>query len=302
MFMPGKYGEPTQEPRDEHVREKTEHGFNEKLEVDLKSDRYLEVHKTDIKAFRAFRRTFHLDRLNADSLNIYYVHPERNAAITRAFEKNGKVPHFDVLTESKDEAAMFAEKSGLPDVKKGDAEWHRTAERMDIVVVLDPEIRLTHHLLKNVAPGGWLLCRIAEAARLRGKYKFMGVVERGSGDPHVREYGDEFWEKVEVRSDDEYSSAQKLEGVVTKEKAQATLDRAGLKVKDNDVIKTYAEFLDRLRDEGAEMTPEGNLVYMAKIKQGKEEVEERVEFDPRLPTKAGEHEDDIVVMKKHEMV
>lgn len=272
--------------------------FTKKLERDLRTDQYLEVHRSDIKALRAFRREFHLDRLNPEELDIYVIHPERNVAITRAFEKNGKIPHFSFLTETKAEAQMLKQKSGFEDVVKGVAERHR--EHADIVVVLDPTVRATEKLLKNVDEGGWLLCRMnmANNVRAMGKYKLMGVIESGSGSPSVNRNTEGLWAKAEIDSDNDLKNA-KEEGAVTYQEALKAVEEAGFSTKN--VFESYKDLIEEAKKQNSSRAENGETLLPCTITRDEKTVE--VEVNTVLPLKEKEqNSENIAIFKKHEFV
>ncbi len=277
--------------------------FEKELSRDLKSDTYLEVHHTDIKAMRAFRRTFHLDRIDPENLSIYVVHPERNMAITRAFKKGDSIPNFTFLTEKRSERDMLKKKSGFENVVKGDPAHQHLAERADIAVVLDKDVLPREKFLKQIAPGGWILCRMNMANSLRstGLYKLKGVIESGttSVDTSV---GEEFWEKMQVKSDAQFQEAGKndAEGVLTYSEAKDTLDKLdkpalrelGIRDKEN-VLESYQKLIEKAREQNSIPDAEGNLTLVIKG----EGTDVKITLKTHLPTMPGQHEDDIIIMK-----
>ncbi|QQG38340.1 MAG: hypothetical protein HYS26_02200 [Candidatus Kaiserbacteria bacterium] len=282
----------------EPTAEKEEADFERELEQDLKTDPYLEVHKSDIKKFRSFRRAFHLNRLNPEDLDIYVVHPERNVAITRAFRKGDSIPHFRMLTERTAEADMLRKKSGLDEIQKGAAEWHE-GERAKIVVVLDEEVTMTKHLLKNVESGGWLLCRLkgANAVRRTGKYETMGVIRAGSTtvDPNA---GD-FWKKSEVDDEEAFKAAQTEGGEASYEEAARAVAEAGFSTKN--VLESYKKLIELAEKQNASRVSHGETQLTCVVERDGAPVE--IVVNTVLPLKEAESDSEsIVIFKKHETV
>jgi len=296
MFMP-KMGA-MERPDGEDTEEAR---FAEELERDLKTDPYLKVHQSDIKAFRAFRREFKLNRFEPEELNIYVIHPDRNVAISRAFRKGDSIPHFTFLEDSGSEARMLEKKSGLT-VVKGKAERHENPEKSDIVVLLDENVRPTRHLLGNVEAGGWLLCRMknANAVRSTGKYELMGVIEKEGGAPRIERRAHDLWKKAEITSDEELQSASAESGEVSYAEAREAVEKAGLSTKN--VLESYKKLIQMAEEQNASRVAMGETQLPCTV-EGKNGESIEMVVNTVIPLKEAEQNgENIVVFKKHETV
>lgn len=265
--------------------------FEKDFDKELRSDPYLEVHASDIREWRAFRRAFNLHNTNLNQKEIIILGEDRNVAITRAFNLDNSA-HLTFATESKAAAHMLETKGNIHAIK-ADPEWHHFEKRGFIVVARNDDLRVTKHLIKNVEPGGWFLCGVDVANALRGKFKVMGVIEQGGAYPSInKSVGDDFWEDMGIESDDELRSAPKTDGIVTFDEAKKMVEAAGMST--SNVLKSYKRLVELAKRDGS-LKPDGNYTLTLKIKD-KEVVIDNI--NPVLPTKENKHENDTVVMKR----
>ncbi|OGG80720.1 hypothetical protein A3A39_00140 [Candidatus Kaiserbacteria bacterium RIFCSPLOWO2_01_FULL_54_13] len=266
---------------------------NEEREPALKSSSSLEVHWSDVRMWQEFLREFNLEHIDLNKKEIIVYGLENNVAITRAFRLENS-EHFTALTESEAEADMLKSKGNIRAVK-GEAEWHKFDKQGFIVVAMNGDIHVTKHLLKNVQLGGWFLCGIHVANALRGTgYKLMGLIDRSHGHPSVdRSISDEIWEDVAVTNESEYDSAEKIEGMVTKDEMRKKLKAAGRKP-GKDVVADYIELLDDAKDQHNPLSSDGNVIF----KTEQDGVEIEVKLNTVLPVKENEHQNKTFVMKR----
>ncbi|HCM43537.1 TPA: hypothetical protein DIS55_01120 [Candidatus Kaiserbacteria bacterium] len=226
--------------------------FVEKLERDFGKGKPLEVHMKDIKALRTFRNAFpSVKHANPENLNFYVINPELDVAITRAFGlKDSKNIKF--LTETRGEAKLLKDRGY--DAEKGIAEKHRISEQADVVIVMNEKVRPSSRLLKNVAPGGWILLPLVQANVLRGtgKYTCMGILDSEGMSPSVKDVGEDFWENTEIETDEELknvSEESKDEGVVTyEEAAHAVKEVFGT---EQNVVQNYKKLIEMAKKQNS---------------------------------------------------
>ena len=272
---------------------KNEEPFEEELSRKLKSDPYLEIHSSDIRAWRAFRRAFNLYHMNLNKKEILVFGEDRDLSITRAFNLDSSA-HLTFTTENKAAAHMLRVKGDVHAIK-ADPEWHQFDKRGFIVVAMDDNIRVTKHLLKNVEPGGWFLCgiQVANALRGTGNYKLMGVIERGGSYPTVnKNVGEEFWAKMEIVGDEELRNAPETDGIVTFDQAKGMVEKAGMST--SSVLESYKRLIELAKKDGT-LKPNGNFVLTLNVKGEGVTIDD---INPVLPTKENEHGKDTVVMKR----
>src|SRR3989344_7176878 len=140
--------------------------------VAVLSDRDLKKPRADKKMYEAFIRELKLQN-KIEHWKIYVPHAVDNVAFDRAFPDSEIV----ILEETASEVQAL-EKRGYP-AKRGSAETHQ-GEDANVVIVLDEDVPARWQLLRNVAPGGYLLChgKMASSVRRLGKYEFKGVFDR----------------------------------------------------------------------------------------------------------------------------
>lgn len=279
-----------------------EEGFFQRTEQELErkfgKGRPLEIHLRDIKMLRAFRNAFpSLKHTDPENLNFYVINPEFNVAITRAFGlKNSD--NITFLTESRGEKKLLNRK--LYDTIKGNPERKRLPERQDVVIVMDPDIRPTSRLLKNVAPGGWIVwpVRTANALRARGEYVCKGLLEKEGVSPSVKNVDSDFWKKSEIETDEDLKNAQKEEGVVTYEEAErAVWEAYGKK---SDIVKHYKQLIELAESQNAAAIEQGATEVVCTIERDGKPIEILVNVVLPLREAAfrGEDQESFVIFKK----
>ena len=140
------------------------------------------------------------------------------------------------------------------DATKGIAEKHRASERADIVIVMDEKVRPSSRILKNVAPGGWILLPLTHANVLRGtgKFKCMGILESEGVSPSVKDAGEDFWKKTEIETDEELRDASEESedgGVVTyEEAAHAVKEVFGT---EQNVVQNYKKLIEMAKKQNS---------------------------------------------------
>ena len=283
---------------EEKFLERTE----QELERELGKGRPLEVHMRDIKALRAFRNAFSsIKHADPEDLNFYVIHPDFDVSVTRAFGlKNSE--NVTLLAGSRGERHLLEEKGY--DAVKGSAEKKQLSEKQDIVIVMDTDVRATPRLLRNVAPGGWILWPVSKANALRGmgKYKCMGLIEKGGSSPAVRDVGEDFWKKAEVETDEDLQHAPEEEGVVTyEEAARAVWDAYGTK---DDIVKHYKQLITLAEAQHGPAIADGITEVVCTLDRNGKTIE--VPVNVLLPFRAEEFraksDEDLAIFKKREFV
>lgn len=295
MFMPHKAGKELDE-LDSRAREEEE---GAKFEKKFLSDfPHFTTHPGDVRALSAFRREFKLARY--DDLDIFVVmrRDDRDISAERAF-------HTD---DTKNEVVFFTKSGGRKralearghDVKKVNLERRTESERADVVIMLDPKTSVTKRLLENVAPGGWVLCRLkaANSLRARGKYTFKGVIEKKGGNASMSRHEEAgFWKNVEVDSEESFGKASNSEGedVVTYQEAKEKVRVA--RMPETDVFKSYSKLIKMAEEQNPEAAARGETLLSCVVMIDGAEV--KITINTALPAKNGEHDDDIIVMRKN---
>jgi len=242
--------------------------FEKELERDFGKGMPLEVHMKDIRAIRAFRNAFpSIKNTKPEDLNFYVINPGLDVAITRAFGLKDS-SNIEFLTETQGEARLLKERGY--DATKGIAEKHRASERADIVIVMDEKVRPSSRILKNVAPGGWILLPLTHANVLRGtgKFKCMGILESEGVSPSVKDAGEDFWKKTEIETDEELRDASEESedgGVVTyEEAAHAVKEVFG---RDKDVVQNYKKLIEMAKEQNPSAVANGAVRLMCNIER-----------------------------------
>ena len=274
----------------------------QELEHKLGKGRPLEAHMKDIRALRAFRNAFSsIKHADPENLNIYVIHPDFDVAFARAFGLKSS-ENLTVLSSSKGERRILERQAYK--TTKGQAERKQLPEKQDIVIVMDDSIRPTSRLLKNVAPGGWVLWPLAAANTLRGmgKYRCMGLIDKESASPSVKSIGEDFWKKAGVETDDELRGAPEEGGVVTYEKAMLAVQNAYGTT--HDVVKHYKKLIELAEKQNASAIANGATEVICSIEKDGATIEVLVNLI--LPLREAEFRskgtNDLVIFKKRDFV
>lgn len=249
MASPHKKPTPLPDSTVEILHDDAEGTFERKLLNDLP---HLKARLGDIRMYRAFRREFaHIRKEDPKNLHFYVVYPENDIALTRAFGLENNAENVTFLHKTRAEKNAF-ELRGYRG-EKGIAHWHEEAEKADVMVVMDEDVKITLYLLRNLVPGGLILMPMAHANALRanGRYECKGIIERHGTMARVnKSIGPDFWENSEVDTEEEFkraSSKEGIEGTVTYEEAVKTLEAAGRKVDKDNVLRDYKKLIEDAR-------------------------------------------------------
>jgi len=290
--MPHKTAEKLEQPDNESEKE-----FEETF---LRDFPHFTAHRNDIRALAAVRRKFNLGRYN--DLNVFVLAHDRDISAECVFSRDEEN---NVVFYSTSKAIKRALEARGHDAKKANLEQHAESERADIFIMLDPEISVTKRLRENIAPRGFVLCRLQTANSLRAHgYSFRAIVEMNNGTPSFSRHDDPtFWKSVEVDSETSFQEASDPdnEGVVTYEKAKQKVREAqdagisGMSV--NNIFESYSKLIKMAEEHnpGAIASGETVLSFTVMIKDKEVTISN---INTALPAKKGEHDDDIVVMKK----
>ena len=153
---------------------------------------------------------------------------------------------------------------------------------------------------------GWVLCRIdtANSLRARGKYDFKGVVEKDGSVAHSsRENDPTFWKSVEVDSEEAFRSAPPSEGVVTYLEAAQKVSEAqdaGVRGMTDNIFESYSKLIKLAEEQNTDLVASGDTELTLTLMVGKkdQQTEKTLTINTALPTKRGEHDDKIIVMRK----
>lgn len=263
-------------------------------------------HLGDMRALSAFRREFKLH--NYDDLSVFVLAHGRDVSAEQVFAKDEES---DVVFYSTSRGVKNALEARGHDAEKKNLSKQSSGERADVFIMLDPDVRVTRTLLGNVAPGGWVLCRlgVANSLRTRGKYEFKAVIEKDGASARLGRRDDPtFWESVTVHSDESFrEAAGGEEGVVTYAEAEQKVreaKEAGVPgMMSNNVFKSYTKLIEMAREKNPNLVARGETeLPFSLIVKG--ETIDLGTLNTVLPLEASaaDDEDTIIVMKKHEFV
>ena len=278
-------------PNTDQMRlEKDDEGFQE---VFLRDFPRFRERLGDVRALRAFRREFKL--ANYENMDIFVLVHEGDVSADRVFEEEGTVVYF--TNKSGEKRALEARGH---QAKKTDMERQGSSERADVVIMLDPSIRTTKNLLARVKPNGWVLCRLdtANSLRARGSYSFRAMIEKSDDAATLsRREKEDFWQSLEVDSDKSFqkASAVEHEGVATYEEAKKTLKDVGMS--HDNVFENYSSLIKRAKEQNPQAVARGETLLTCRVEVDGQEKE--ITVNTALPTKEGDYDDAIIVMKKN---
>src|SRR3989338_633587 len=162
------------------------------------------------RVFEEFRRSIEKIRTTRpENLRFYVVNPGNDTSLWHAFVLDPDAENVTALHATRAETNTY-EFRGYR-CKKGFASWHQEAERADVVVIEDEDVRITRYLLRNVEFGGHLLVPMkhVNAVRAAGRYDCVGIIEVHGSNAVMREnIGPEFWKKSEVRTEEAFRNAK----------------------------------------------------------------------------------------------
>ncbi|MBI4068552.1 hypothetical protein HY413_04090 [Candidatus Kaiserbacteria bacterium] len=261
----------------------------------------LNIFKGNVKLLDDFRIRFrHELHEYGEKPKIAVLKPERHAEVQFAF-KNAEVVG---LAETRAEANMM-ESLGVPTMKFN-PETQIMKERVDIMFAFyDEDARATWKFVKNIAPGGLLVCRGKMASELlqnSSDFKAMGTLDKSGGTPDVEKSRREDYWKHRVDSDAKFKAAsEKLPSggdMVTYDEAIEALRSAHRPTgeKSNHVLENYKALLeDAMADAGSAVNSEdGTITYKSA------EMEKPKKFKINLPF--GDVDDSVIfILKKRKM-
>lgn len=285
--MPSKKGAGLEQPDQEDIE----------LERSLRNDfPQFTAHHGDVRALGAFRREF-IRPNRYEHLNIFVLAHEGDVSADRVFAEDEEN---NVVFYSTSKGVERALEARGHEAKKSNLERRTESERADVFIMLDPNVRVTKRLLENVAPGGWILCRLAAAnsMRARGKYVFKGTIEKkGENASLSRREDPKFWKSVEVDSDKSFQGASNpdAEDVVAYEEAREKVRAAGMS--EHDVFKSYSKLIEMAEEQNLEAVARGETLLKCTLTVDGKEKE--ITVNTALPAKQGEHDDLIIVMRKN---
>jgi hypothetical protein len=296
MFMPGKKQEIVRPKEADHADAAEDKEFEKQFLNDFP---HFTAHKGDMRAIAAFRREFKL--WNHDNMNIFIMAgASRDISAERIFAKDEN----DVVFYSSSKGMKRALEARGHEAKKMDLERKSADERADIFIMLDPGVRATKQLLHNIAPRGWVLCRLSTANSLRahGRYDFKGIITRDGDEASISRRDDPtFWKSVEVDSEEEFRNASTAdtEGVASyaeaKEKVKEAREAGISGMHEENVLESYKKLVRLAEEQRQNSADETNLSYTT-TKEGVELT--IVGINAVLPTKKDERSEDIIIMKK----
>lgn len=248
------------------------------------SDANLRKPRSYIKTYEAFKLGLKLQN-KIPHFKFYVPHAEDNVAITRAF------PDSEILFLEETVGAKEAlEKRGY-DAIKGNAMVHR-GENADVVVILDKNLPARWELLRNVAPGGYLLCHgdMASAVRKLGRYKFKGFIDPDEANPKLEMR----IEETEVQEEEEFKKANNTEtGAVTYEEARDAVKKAFGTTKN--ILKHYKKLIEEAKEKkGNKETDEDTIELEYTRKDG---TVIKIPINTILPVR-DDSKDKVFVFKK----
>ncbi len=191
------------------------------------------------------------------------------------------------------------------EAKKANLEQHLENERANIFIALDPELSITKRLRQNIAPRGFVLCRLKAANSLRAYgYSFKALVDMSGETPSLSRHDDPtLWKSVEVNSESSFREASDAGGddVVTYEEARQKVREAGNagipEMSENNVFESYSKLIKMAEEHNPNALAEGKTILSFTIMVKDKEVTIS-NINTVLPLKKGEHEEDIFVMRK----
>lgn len=257
------------------------------------------AHRKDVRALSAVRRKFNLGQYR--DLNVFVLAFNRDVSAERVFASDENNVVF-YSTRSSIKKAL--ERRGH-EAKKADLEHHAGGERAGIFIALDPELSITKRLRENIAPQGFVLCRVQAANSLRRYgYTFRAIVRMNDKTPSISRHNDPtFWKSVQVNSEKAFreASEKKNEGAVSYEEARQKVREAkesGIPgMSEDNVFESYSKLIEMAEEQNPGAEARGDT--MLSITVPTEEKEATIgNINTVLPTKKSEHDDDIVVMKK----
>ncbi|MBI4093752.1 hypothetical protein HY417_02205 [Candidatus Kaiserbacteria bacterium] len=258
------------------------------------------AHRKDVRALGAVRRKFGLGRYS--DLNVFVLAHDRDVSAERVFAKDNENNVVFYSTRSSIKKAL--ERRGHA-AKKTNLEQHAGSERAEIFIALDPELSITKRLRENIAPEGWVLCRVRAANSLRRfGYTFRAVVDMSSHTPSLSRHDDPaFWKSVQVDSEKAFreASSEKNEGVVTYEEARQKVKEAkdaGISgMSEENVYESYAKLIEMAEEQNPGAAAQGETMLSITVPAGEKQTT-IAGINTVLPTKKSEHDDDIVVMRR----
>jgi hypothetical protein len=290
------------QPQPDAKIEKQDDQSDAKFEKHLSDFPYFTAKREDIKAIREFRSTFALRKW--EDLRVFVIE-SRDVSADREFDRDSDSEESNVtfFSESKGKRRAY-EARGYDPEKTGALERRTLSEGADVVIALDSDPKVTPHFLKNIAAGGFVLCRIGTATALRaeGKYELVAVK---SGGGLERRKGAEFWKTQEVDSESSFREASGAEGAMTYEDAEKKVLEAKEKgvpgMQESDIFGSYSRLIKMAEEQRPEMLALGKTTLPLEVAVHGEIID-LGEINTVLPTKPGEHEDDVIVMRKREIV
>src|SRR3989344_2949421 len=198
------------------------------------------------------------------------------------------------------------------EAKKANLEQRFVGERADVFIMLDESSRVTPKLLRHIEPRGWVWSRIetANALRARGSYRFVGAVEKDGSLAFSSRHNDPtFWKSLEVDSDASFREASdpKNAGVITYEKAAdmvAQAKKAGVQGMTDNVFESYTLLIEEAEKQNPDRVARGETLLPLTITTGNRDDKNAKSTEITLlinivrPTKKGEHEDKMIIMRK----
>ena len=269
MFMPRKAEIELDQLNREAENEEFEKKFGSVPEAirKLGSGPQLDIFQSNVKMFDAFKVRFSREIARfGERPKMAVLNQGRHVEIQFVF-KNADVVG---LVETKAEAEMM-ERLGVP-TKKLNPETQLLDEPVDIMFALDEDADATRKFIRNIVPGGLLLCRGKMAASLlqeSSAFKNMGILDKKHGPAHLEKTRRRNFWKQSVKDDPAFKAAsEKLppgSEAVTYREAIAALDAAGRPTVEGSghVLDDYMDLLDlAMEDEGSIINEDaGTITY-----------------------------------------
>lgn len=257
------------------------------------------AHRKDVRALSAVRRKFNLGHYR--DLNVFVLAFNRDVSAERVFASDENNVVF-YSTRSSIKNALLRRGH---EAKKADLESHAGGERAEIFIALDPDLSITKRLRENIAPQGFVLCRVQAANSLRRYgYTFRAIVRMNDKTPSISRHNDPtFWKSVQVNSEKAFREAsdKKNEGVVTYEEARQKVQEAkeaGIPgMSEDDVYESYSKLIEMAEEQNPGAEARGETMLSITV-PAEEKVATIGNINTVLPTKKSEHNDDIIVMKR----
>src|SRR3989344_2483656 len=267
------------------------------------------AHQGDMRAMYAARRLCKLWRY--EDLNIFVLIGEGKDRDISAERVLGKDDENNVSFYGTKRSVVRALNTRGHEAHKTNLEQHYVGERAEVFVMLDPEVRVTPKLLRHIEPRGfvWSDIKTANALRAHGSYRFIGAGRQDGGLAFgSRENDPTFWKNAEVDSDAsfEIASGEGGEGVVTYTEAARKVNEAhdaGVAGMTDDIFKSYKKLIEWAEKQNSELVARGEteLPLTLMVSKKGNEKEWSTTINTLLPTKVGEHEDKMIVMRKGPM-